>query len=200
LFVRGSEMSEEPVLTDDAQKDLLRRCWYSHDARWFTSVADEFGVEAANRLNRRVCRALGEVEMRRFLAAFGIARPRSVRGAVEVIDQAMRFFVPAPMTTFDTWVIDGHSYGFWIRHCFIYDNVTRAGIASSYCCAAFDRVQGWHDALNLPLAEDPPVMPCAKTMGQECLRVMTVQSGGIHRHRGARRARNVAADPAEVCN
>ena len=193
-------MSEKPPLTDDVQKDLLRRCWYSHDARWFTSVAEEFGVEAANRLNRRVCRALGEAEMRRFVVAFGIEKPRTVGGLLEVMDQAMRFLVPPPLMAFDLWVIDGHSYGGWIRRCFIHDRVTRAGIASSYNCAAFDRIQGWHDALDLPLAEDPPALPCAKALGQECLRVMTVRLGGQHGLRGTRRDRNAPADPAEVCN
>ena len=167
-------ISEQAAFTDEAQKALLRRCWYCHDACWFISIAEEFGLEAANRLNRRVCRALGEAEMRRFVAALGIARPKSVRGLVDVMDEAMRFFAPAPLTKFDIWVIDGRSYGVWMRRCFIHDNVTRAGIASSYVCAAFDRLQSWHDALNMPLAEDPQALPCAKTLGQECLRVITV--------------------------
>jgi hypothetical protein len=168
-------MSERLILLEDAQKDLLRRCWYSHDARWFMSVAEECGLEVANRLNRRVCRALGEAEMRRFVAALGIDRPTTVQRLVEVMDQAMHLFAPAPLTKFDIWAIDGHSYGVWMRRCFIHDNVTRAGIASSYTCAAFDRLQGWHDALNLPLVEDPPALSCAKTLGQECLRVMTIR-------------------------
>jgi hypothetical protein len=168
-------MSETLVLMEDSQKDLLRRCWYSHDARWFMSVAEEYGLEVANRLNRRVCRALGEAEMRRFVAALGIDKPTTVRRLVEVMDQAMHLFAPAPLTKFDIWVIDGRSYGVWIRRCFIHENVTRAGIASSYVCAAFDRLQGWHDALDLPLAEDPLALPCAKTLGQECLRIMTIR-------------------------
>ena len=193
-------MNNKPVLTDDAQKDLLRRCWYSHDARWFMSVAEELGLEAANRLNRRVCRALGEAEMRRFVAALDIASPTRVEQLVEVVDEAMRFFVPAPLTTFDLWVIDWHSYGAWIKHCFIHDSVTKAGIASCYICAAFDRLQGWHDALDVPLAEDPPALPCAKTLGQECLRVMTIRLGGRHGLHSFRRGRDAPAKPAEVCN
>jgi hypothetical protein len=193
-------MNKKPVLTDDAQKDLLRRCWYSHDARWFMSVVEEVGLEAANRLNRRVCRALGEAEMRRFAASLDITTPTTVQQLVEVVDEAMRFFVPAPLTMFDTWVIDERSDGIWIRHCFIYDNVIRAGIASSYTCAAFDRVQGWHDALNLPLVEDPPALPCAKTLGQECIRIMTSRLGRRHGLHSSRRGRDAPANPAQVCD
>jgi len=174
-FSGAAVTSDKAALTDEAQKDILRRCWYSHDARWFMAVAEEYGLEAANRLNRRICRALGEVEMRRFAAALGIAPPKTVRALVEVMTRAMHFFAPAPLTRFELWAIDDWSYGAWMRHCFIHENVIRAGIASCYVCAAFDRIQGWHDALGLPLAEDPPAVPCAKALGQECLRIMTVR-------------------------
>jgi len=193
-------MNGKPVLTDDAQKGLLRRCWYAHDARWFMSVAEEVGLEAANRLNRRVCRALGEAEMRRLAAALDIATPTTVQQMVEVVDAAMRFFAPPPLTTFDTWVIDERSYGIWVRHCFIHDKVVRAGIASSYTCTAFDRVQGWHDALELPLVEDPLVLPCPKVLGQECIRIMTSRLGGRHGLHSSRRNRDAPANPAQVCD
>lgn len=168
-------MGVKTVLTDEAQKELLRRCWYAHDARWFMRVVDEFGIDTANRLNRLVCRALGEAEMRRFLHALGVPPPATVRQLVEVLNRAMCFFAPPPLTRSEIWQIDGYSYGAWIRRCFIHDNVTKAGIASSYVCAAFDRLQGWHDALSLPLVEDPPALPCAKTLGRECVRIMTIR-------------------------
>ena len=74
-------MGGEPTLSDEQEKELLRKCWYTHDARWFMSVAQEFGLEAANRLNKRTCRALGEAEMRRFVKALGIAAPTNDAGA-----------------------------------------------------------------------------------------------------------------------
>jgi hypothetical protein len=163
------------VLSDEKEKELLRSCWYSHDARWYMTVAQEFGVEAANRLNKRVCRALGKAEMRRLVRALGIAEPRTVQELVQVVKAAFRFFAPPPLTQLEIRVVDDHSYEALMKRCFIHDNISRAGIASSYVCAAYDRVQGWHEALGLPLAEEPPALPCAKIRGCECRPVIAFQ-------------------------
>jgi hypothetical protein len=68
----SEDVSSAPALSDEKEKELLRRCRYSHDARWYMAVAQEFGVEAANRLNKRVCQALGKAEMRRLVKALGV--------------------------------------------------------------------------------------------------------------------------------
>ena len=31
-------------LSPDQREGLIRSCWYSHDARWFNAVAQEFGL------------------------------------------------------------------------------------------------------------------------------------------------------------
>ncbi len=143
-------MSAQLALSDELEKELLRKCWYTHDARWFTSVAQEFGMEAANRLNKRVCRALGEAEMRRFVKALGIAKPTTVQELVPVIDAAFRFFVPPPLMEFEIRVVDDRSWEGRIERCFIHDNVMKAGIGPFYLCAAIDRIQGWHEGWACP--------------------------------------------------
>jgi hypothetical protein len=168
-------MRGEPALSDEREKELIRKCWYTHDARWFMSVAQEFGLEAANRLNKRVCRALGEAEMRRLLKAVGVARPTTVQELVQVIETAFRIFAPSPLTELEIRVVDDRSYEASMKHCFIHANITKAGIGASYVCAAFDRVQGWHDALGVPLAEEPPALRCPKVDGRECRPVLTIR-------------------------
>jgi hypothetical protein len=168
-------MSAKPALPDEQEKELLRKCWYTHDARWFMSVAQEFGLEAANRLNKRTCRALGEAEMRRLVKALGIAAPTNVHELVPVIEAAFRFFTPPPLTEFDVRVVDDRSWEGRLKRCFIHDNVVKAGIGTSYVCAAVDRIYGWHDALGLPLAAEPPVLRCLKLEGRECRHVLTMR-------------------------
>jgi hypothetical protein len=169
-------MSVHASLTGEQEKDLLRRCWYSHDARWFNAVAQEFGLEVANRLNKQVCRALGEAEMRRLIRTMSIAEPTTVQGLVRVIELAFHTFVPPPLTELEIRLVDDDSYEGWIKRCFIHDNITKAGIAPLYVCAAPDRIQGWHDALGLPLAEDPPPMRCPKVQGLECRSVVRIRA------------------------
>ena len=168
-------MSSTLALSDEKEKELLRNCWYSHDARWYMAVAQEFGQEAANRLNKRVCRALGKAEMHRLARTLGLAEPTTVQELAQVIEAAFRVFAPPPLTQLEIRVVDDHSYEAWLKHCFIHDNITKAGIAESYICAAYDRIQGWHDALGLPLAQEPPTLPCAKVQGRECRPVIAIQ-------------------------
>lgn len=168
-----------PDLSPEEREGLIRNCWYSHDARWFNAVAQEFGLEAANRLNRRVCRALGEAEMRRLIRALSIAHPTTVQELVDVMELAFGVFAPPPLAELEIRAIDDHSYEGWMKRCFIHDNVTKAGIARAYVCAAQDRIQGWHDALGLPLAADPPAQPCAKVQGRECRPVFRVMPGRL---------------------
>ena len=168
-------MIKELALSDGQEKELLRRCWYTHDARWFMSVVQEFGLEAANRLNKRTCRALGEAEMRRLVGALGIAAPTNVQELVPVIEAAFRLFTPPPLMDLEVRLVDDHSWEGWMKSCFIHDNVVKAGIGPSYVCAAIDRIWGWHDALSLPLAGEPPALRCRKLEGRECRHVLTIR-------------------------
>jgi hypothetical protein len=168
-------VSSALVLSDEKEKELLRSCWYSHDARWYRVVAREYGLEATNRLNKQVCRALGKAEMHRLVKALGIAAPTTAQELVQVIEAAFRLFTPPPLTQLEIRVVNDHSYEAWMKRCFIHDNITKAGIAPFYICAAGDRIQGWHEALGLPLAEEPPTRHCPKSQGQECRPVIAFQ-------------------------
>jgi hypothetical protein len=155
-------------LSSEEREELLRRCWYSHDARWYMAVSAELGPEAANRLNRKACHALGSAEMRRFVGALGIARPTTVQELVDVIEAAFRFFAPPPLSQFQIRLVDEHSYEIRMERCFIHENVTKAGLDSVYTCAVLDRIQGWHEALGIPMARNPSSDLCLKVQGRDC--------------------------------
>ncbi len=158
----------ERTLTAETEKDLLRRCWLWHDARWFAAVAGEFGMEAANRINRTNVRALGQVEMRRLMKAQGVERAGDIVEAMELYDAGRDLYVPPSLMDADVAVTGAGAYEVTFRRCYVHENITRAGIAATYHCAVFDRIQGWHDAWGLPLAEDLPARTCALTAGQPC--------------------------------
>jgi hypothetical protein len=44
-------------LSPPEREALLIKGWMSHDARWFMAVAKEYGLEAANHLNRIAARS-----------------------------------------------------------------------------------------------------------------------------------------------
>lgn len=158
----------EQTLTVETEKDLLRRCWLWHDARWFAGVAAEFGMDAANRINRNNVRALGQVEMRRLMKAHGVERVEDVARAMELYHAGRDLYVPASLMDADVTVTGPDAYEVTFRRCYVHENITRAGIAATYDCAVFSRIQGWHDAWELPLAEDLPSRTCALAAGRTC--------------------------------
>ena len=161
-------------LPPETEKDLLRRCWMSHDARWFMSVAAEFGIDAANRLNRKTVRAVGRTEMHRLMKALGVTRVEGMAGAMRLFEAGRALFVPPPATQADVEVIADDVYEVRFRRCFVHENISRAGIAGTYTCAVFDRIQGWHDAWGLPLAADLPEATCALAAGKPCARTFAI--------------------------
>jgi hypothetical protein len=60
----------------------------------------------------------------------------------------------------------------------VHENIVRAGIASTYECAVFDRLQGWHDAWGLPVAEPMPLRTCALAAGRDCRQRFTIEAKG----------------------
>lgn len=168
-------MTQTMDLKAEERETLLRRAWYGHDGRWFAAVAAEFGLDAANRVNRKALRAATVGEMRGVAKTIGVERASDLDQFLALFDAAASVFVPRSLMEFDVKRVDDRSYEVSFQRCFVHENITKAGIADHYVCAVFDRVAGWHDALGLPLAEEPAALPCAKAQGKECRRVMTIQ-------------------------
>lgn len=61
---------------DDIRKeeirDLLGKGWLTHDGAWFVAVAQELGIEKANRLNRVAIGAMAPIEARRLCEILGL--------------------------------------------------------------------------------------------------------------------------------
>ena len=165
----------QPTLDAETEKDLLRRCWLWHDARWFAAVAGEFGMDAANRINRGNVRALGQVEMRRLMKARGVEIAGDLPAARELYAAGRDLYVPGSLMDANVGAVAEDAYEVTLRRCFVHENIVRAGIAATYVCAVFDRIQGWHDAWGLPLADDPPARTCALAAGQECRQRLAVR-------------------------
>lgn len=162
-------------LTKEERETLLRRGWYGHDARWFAAVAAEFGIDAANRLNRKALRTTTVGEMRAIAKILGVDRATNLDEFLAVFDVAASVFVPDSLMEFEVERLGRRSYEVSFQRCFVHENTMKAGIADKYVCAVFDRVAGWHDALGLPLTEEPIGLPCAKAQGKDCRRVLTIQ-------------------------
>jgi hypothetical protein len=72
-------------LSDEVKVNILRKLAMFWDGQWFLKTVDEFGLEAAIRLNARVRAAFGRIEMRTLLRALGKRRADDLADAIRLI-------------------------------------------------------------------------------------------------------------------
>lgn len=166
-------MTETSALSTQEREDFLRTAWLSHDARWYAAAVDELGPAIANRLNRKAIRAAGVVEARRLHRRVDIGPIDSAASFLAFAEFA-RGLVVGDKVEMVTEALDGNSYRVTVNRCFAADQISRAGLAGAYECGIFDRIQGWHEGLGVPLASDVPTTLCLLANGQPCVRTLTI--------------------------
>ncbi len=72
-------------LSDEVKVNILRKLLFSWDGQWFLKTVDEFGLEAAIRLNARVRASFGRIEMRTLLRALGKRCADDLADAIRLI-------------------------------------------------------------------------------------------------------------------
>src|SRR4030043_923008 len=161
-------------LSFSEQKDLLIKGWMSHDARWFMAVAERFGIEEANRLNQKVCRELGKVEMKRFMKALTLSQPKDLEEYLTFNKAAFALY-GSGLAEYDIKALHHQSYEIHLKRCFAYENIVRAGIKDQYECGILARIQGWIDAQGLEHELSPTLGKCMMVLGKECRYTITLQ-------------------------
>ncbi len=154
-------------LSPQQREDLLIKCWMSHDARWFTAVAMNHGMPAANRANQAAVREEGKVEARRLARALGLG-PVTNAADFLLAQEAMIGLLGPDLLDYDAVQTGDDGWRLEIKRCFAFDNVSRAGVADQYECGILPRVQGWLEGLGLPYEMTPSLGKCLKAQGQEC--------------------------------
>jgi hypothetical protein len=160
-------------LSFEMEKDLLIKGWMSHDARWFMAVAEHFGMDAANRLNQSVCRELGRVEMKRYMKTLALSSPKDLEEYL-LLKKAAFALYGSGLAEYDIKTLDHRSYEIYLKRCFAYENIVRAGIKDQYQCGILARIQGWIDAQGLEHELVPPLGKCMMVSGNECRYTVTL--------------------------
>jgi len=163
------------VSAADREK-LLLNGWMSHDARWFTAVASEFGLDAANKLNAIAVRETGRVEARRAIRMLGVTLPTDLHACV-ITQEAMGRLLAPGLVDYDI-TTNADSVRFDVTRCFAFENVTKAGIAPRYRCGISPRLEGWWDVFNVQYEILPAPGPCAMAAGKPCTYTMRITGEG----------------------
>jgi len=162
-------MKASESLGAEALKQLLTRCWMSHDAMWFKSAVDELGIVRANKLNRAAIRALAPIELRRFMDALGLEKVESHDHLRTFLDGARELAVGDFMDFAWSWRADG-SLRVEVRKCFAHEGATRLGVIEGYDCGIFDRIYAWLEALGVAFEVLPAGTRCTMHFEGECHR------------------------------
>jgi hypothetical protein len=154
-------------LSFEMEKDLLIKGWMSHDARWFMTVTQNFGIDTANRMNQFVCREIGRVEMKRFMKTLELTQPKNLEEYLTYHKKAFALY-GFGLAEYDIKILDHQSYEIHLKRCFAFENIVRAGIKDQYECGILARIQGWIDAQGLEHELKPSLGKCMMVLGKEC--------------------------------
>lgn len=159
------------------REELLRKCWLTHDALWLYGVVERFGPEAANHLNKRVCRTIGQTEMRRLMRLAGVAEVRSCEDYRQLFRLAEGLFVPSTSFAYARESLSDGSERWTVQRCFAHEGLTRMALLDRIECSIWERVEGWLDAMGVSYEIRPPLASCYRLLGQQCQRSIFVEVG-----------------------
>lgn len=157
------------TLQTEELKELLVKCWMTHDGSWFYSCMQEFGVDAANRLNKAAIKTLSAVELRRVTDALGIKREgiEAFDELKEVID-GMFSVVKGDFMDFGYDFPSENVMRWQMNRCFAYEGMKRIGAGDDYECGVIYRVACWIEDLGIVCSIDPAVEGCLMRDRGDC--------------------------------
>ncbi len=156
------------------REELLRKCWLTHDALWLYGVVERFGPEEANHLNKRVCRTIGQTEMRRLMRLAGVSEVRSREDHRRLLRLAEGLFVPSTSFAYAHESLSDGSERWTVQRCFAHEGLTRMGLLDRIECGIWERVEGWLDAMGVSYEIRPPLGSCYRLHGEQCQRSISL--------------------------
>ena len=179
-------------LSPPEREALLIKSWVSHDARWFMAVAREYGMEAANRLNRVAAHEVGKVEARCIARALALPPARTIDDWL-LTQEILLGLVGPELVDYRVAKAGSNAFQVHVQRCFANENAVRAGVSDHYECGIFARITGWADALGLGYEMSPSLGKCLKAAGDECLYRFTLRFGAGSGHQDGGEVQEPAA-------
>jgi hypothetical protein len=151
-------------------KELLVKCWMTHDGSWFYNAVKELGIEGANKLNKSAIKNLSTFEIQRVKKALGLQNEKitTFDQLKHFIDDAfsvlkgdfMKFNYTFPQKNHIHWEMD---------MCFAFEGMKFIGVRKNYECGVIYRVCCWLDALGIAYEVEPEIDKCLLYTQDECM-------------------------------
>ena len=164
-------MSLMKKLTRHEIKELLCKCWMTHDAMWFANALFFHGIDKANQLNRAAIKSMVDIELGRFLKTMNLSpdQVRSFEGFKFFFQNVRELLIPDFMNvTIDFNAPDTIVWQFNEKGCFAYNGVKRLKVETHYQCGVLYRIQCWLTYLDIPFEMTPVPTTCLMSERGSC--------------------------------
>ena len=157
------------TIDKEEMKELLVKCWMTHDGLWFYHSLQECGIEKTNRINQAAARAIGAVEAKRIMRAFGMEKIETFEELREFIDHGFDLVRGDFMElVFDCTTENALHVN--TKRCFAFEGISKMGAIEGYDCGIFARVSGWFDGMGIDFEISPPLQGCLMHAEGKCFR------------------------------
>jgi len=168
---QGDKMDRVPLEKKEL-KELLNKCWMTHDAMWFYNCLLECGIEKTNKINRAAVRGVAGTEIKRIKKALGVEK-------LETFGEFWAFFQIVMAILTGDFMKYSFEYpgmnrirGTWYQ-CFAHEGIAALGVIDRYECGIMARVEGWFDTLGIRYEVEPKVTGCMMHTEGRCYRDYT---------------------------
>jgi len=139
---------KEVTLTPEQREKILRNIWILHDGRWFLKSIEEFGFDAATKLNLAVTKSFGKTEIKQFIAETDYGEVQNIEDFEALLVILAHLYFPEEHK-YEFIILDNSSLLGHVLECYVYKNVSKAGITDIHQCAGKTRFDSWLEALGL---------------------------------------------------
>lgn len=167
-------MRRPETIERDELRELLGKCWMTHDAMWFANCLKECGIETANRINQAAVRSMAKIEVKRLMKVLDLASVGSW-GELRVFLDAGVELIRCDFMKFEPSYPAENTYRWDMPACFAYDGIQKLGVIEGYQCGIFTRLEGWLDGLGLQYTSEPACNGCMMHTQGHCFREYTIR-------------------------
>jgi len=150
-------------------KELLIKCWMTHDGSWFFNCARELGIDVANKLNKAAIKSLSVIETQRIKKAMGLEKEK-----LKTFEQLKDFVINAfsvikgDFMDFNYTFPEENRLHWEMTKCFAFEGMKRIGVNKQYECGVIYRVSCWLDALGITHTIEPEIDTCLLNNREKC--------------------------------
>ena len=153
-------------------KELLIKCWMTHDGMWFYHCQKECGMEKTNKINKAAINSLAKIEIKRIQNAFGIKSVKNFKDLQNLIDKALEVF-RGEFMRFEYHFTVKNQLHCEMQNCWAYNGIKQIGVIDQYECGIFERIEGWFNTLNIDYDVTPQLEGCLMHSNGKCYRNYT---------------------------